>query len=145
MKKEEVLKSVGKLVHDINHCTGELVAARGKRDEDGISYAHWAMESLMVAAHQELTFLAEYVEGHIHDDEEVEAAFKNQDEVQYQRGFDKGLEIARKERIAEITAGIEAGRMAKDNYDGYIGLTTPCGIYMKAVDDVLAKLKGENE
>ena len=94
MNKEEVLKSVGKLVKDINHWTGELVVARGKRDEDGISYAHWAMESLIVAAHQELTFLANYVQEHIHDDEEIEAAFKHVDEVQYQNGYEKGYNDA---------------------------------------------------
>ena len=89
MKKEEVLKSVGKLVKDINHWTGELVVARGKRDENGIRYAHWAMESLMVAAHQELTFFAEYI-GEMKDDFDLEDVYKNVDEVQYQRGYDKG-------------------------------------------------------
>lgn len=89
MKKEEVQKSVGKLVKDINHWTGELVAARGKRDEDSISYAHWAMESLLVASKQELTFLAEYI-GEMKDDFDLEEAYKNVDEVQFQRGYKKG-------------------------------------------------------
>ena len=90
MNKEKVLESIEKLAHDIHHWNTEIIMARSKRDDNRVSYAHWAMESLLVAAYQEFLFLAGYVKEHIHDDEEIEAAFKHVDEVQYQNGYRLG-------------------------------------------------------
>lgn len=67
MEKEEVLKDVRKLVSAIEKCTSNLVISRCCQDKDGVCAAHGEMESMMVAASQELRFLMEYIEDNVID------------------------------------------------------------------------------
>ena len=43
------------LYEDIDKCIGDLVLARSKHDQRGISDAHWKMETLMVNTQQVLS------------------------------------------------------------------------------------------
>lgn len=44
------------LYEDIDKCIGDLVLARSKHDQRGISDAHWKMETLMVNTQQVLSY-----------------------------------------------------------------------------------------
>ena len=61
MKKDKVLSDIKSLIQDITKCEVVLVKARAMNDPIGIENAHNRMESLMVAAHQELSFLYDYI------------------------------------------------------------------------------------
>lgn len=50
--KEKVIAEIKELYNDIDKCISELIAARGNRDDNGISNAHWRMETLMVNTQQ---------------------------------------------------------------------------------------------
>ena len=50
--KEKVIAEIKELYNDIDKCISELIAARGNRDGNGISNAHWRMETLMVNTQQ---------------------------------------------------------------------------------------------
>ena len=60
MTKKELLKRIETLMYEIDYCNRKFVLARMNCDEDGVQYAHAAMESLQVRALQELTFVADY-------------------------------------------------------------------------------------
>lgn len=61
MEREKVLSDIKSLIQDITKCEVVLVKARAMNDPIGIENAHNRMESLMVAAHQELSFLYDYI------------------------------------------------------------------------------------
>lgn len=61
MERDKVLSDIKSLVQDITKCEVVLVKARAMNDPIGIENAHNRMESLMVAAHQELSFLYDYI------------------------------------------------------------------------------------
>lgn len=61
MEKDKVLSDIKSLIQDITKCEVVLVKARAMNDPIGIENAHNRMESLMVAAHQELSFLYDYI------------------------------------------------------------------------------------
>ena len=63
--KKDVMRSTIELYRDIDNCITNIVAARVKRDKQALSDAHWAMEGLMVAAQQQLTFLTDYIEANV--------------------------------------------------------------------------------
>lgn len=46
--KEKVIAEIKELYNDIDECISELLSARSKHDGNGISNAHWRMETLMV-------------------------------------------------------------------------------------------------
>ena len=46
--KEKVIAEIKELYNDIDKCISDLIAARGNHDGNGISNAHWRMETLMV-------------------------------------------------------------------------------------------------
>lgn len=50
--KEKVIAEIKELYNDIDKCISELIEARSKHDGNGISNAHWRMETLMVNAQQ---------------------------------------------------------------------------------------------
>lgn len=50
--KGKVIAEIKELYNDIDKCISELIAARGKHDGNGISNAHWRMETLMVNTQQ---------------------------------------------------------------------------------------------
>lgn len=61
MERDKVLSDIKSLIQDITKCEVVLVKARAMNDPIGIENAHNRMESLMVAAHQELSFLYDYI------------------------------------------------------------------------------------
>ena len=61
MNKDKVLSDIKSLIQDITKCEVVLVKARAMNDPIGTENAHNRMESLMVAAHQELSFLYDYI------------------------------------------------------------------------------------
>jgi len=61
MEKDKVLSDIKSLIQDITKCEVVLVKARAMNDPIGMENAHNRMESLMVAAHQELNFLYDYI------------------------------------------------------------------------------------
>jgi hypothetical protein len=61
MTKEQVLLDISSLIQNIDQCTGDLVEARTRRDDGDELIALHEMESLIVAAHQELSFLYDYI------------------------------------------------------------------------------------
>ena len=50
------------LYEDIDKCIGDLVLARSKHDQRGISDAHWKMETLMVNTQQVLSYILQHLE-----------------------------------------------------------------------------------
>lgn len=50
------------LYEDIDKCIGNLVLARSKHDQRGISDAHWKMETLMVNTQQVLSYILQHLE-----------------------------------------------------------------------------------
>lgn len=50
--KEKVIAEIKELYNDIDKCISDLIAARGNHDGNGISNAHWRMETLMVNTQQ---------------------------------------------------------------------------------------------
>lgn len=50
------------LYEDIDKCIGDLVLARSKQDQHGISDAHWKMETLMVNTQQVLSYILQHFE-----------------------------------------------------------------------------------
>jgi hypothetical protein len=61
MTKEQVLSDIKSLIEDIDKCTWEIVRAKKDRDTEAINSHHWKMEGLIVAAHQELSFLYDHI------------------------------------------------------------------------------------
>ena len=61
MERDKVLSDIKSLIQDITKCEVVLVKARAMNDLIGIENAHNRMESLMVAAYQELSFLYDYI------------------------------------------------------------------------------------
>ena len=59
--KEEILTDIQSLIQDITKCEVVLVKARAMNNPIGVANAQHRMESLMVAAHQELSFLYDYI------------------------------------------------------------------------------------
>ena len=50
------------LYEDIDKCIGDLVLARSKHDQRGISDAHWKMETLVVNTKQVLSYILQHLE-----------------------------------------------------------------------------------
>ena len=74
---KDAVAEIKDLYEDIDRCIGDLVLARSKHDQRGISDAHWKMETLMVNTQQVLSSfinnesneLNGYMEGIIHNNE----------------------------------------------------------------------------
>ena len=62
MTKQDVLNSIDKLCQQCDEVTGDIVLSRLKQDDARAAHVHWKMESLIVACHQELSFLREYID-----------------------------------------------------------------------------------
>lgn len=60
--KFTVVAEIKDLYEDIDKCIGDLVLARSKHDQRGISDAHWKMETLMVNTQQVLSYILQYLE-----------------------------------------------------------------------------------
>lgn len=60
--KEALVAEAKDLYEDIDKCIGDLVLARSKRDQRGISDAHWKMETLMVNTQQVLSYFLDTLE-----------------------------------------------------------------------------------
>ena len=59
--KEEILKDIRSLIAEIDKCTEDLLMAWTLKDGHKISVATSEMSKVMVAAHQELSFLYDYI------------------------------------------------------------------------------------
>lgn len=75
-------------------------------------------------------------------EEDLELAYKNQDEVVYNRGYDQGREDERKEKIIISNEDIEQ-LVGEYQYDGH-----PCDFqvlaYRQGIERVVKFIKGEN-
>lgn len=58
----ELKADIARLYGEIDNCISDLVVARCKRDDKGLSDAHWTMETLIVQAQQELKVMYDYLE-----------------------------------------------------------------------------------
>ena len=65
MTKQEVLNGIDNLCRQCDEVTGDIVLARLTKDNAKAAHVHWKMESLIVACHQELSFLRDYINGKI--------------------------------------------------------------------------------
>lgn len=61
MTKQEVLNSIDKLCKQCDEVTEDIVLARLTQDDAKAAHVHWKMESTIVACHQELSFLRDYI------------------------------------------------------------------------------------
>lgn len=68
--KDKVIAEIKELYNDIDKCISDLIAARGNHDGNGISNAHWRMETLMVNTQQAISNVIDTFET-----KEVEDAF----------------------------------------------------------------------
>lgn len=60
--KSALVAEVKDLYEDIDKCIGDLVLAKSKHDQRGISDAHWKMETLMVNIQQALSYILQHLE-----------------------------------------------------------------------------------
>ena len=60
--KSALVAEIKDLYEDIDKCIGDLVLARSKHDQCGISDAHWKMETLMVNTQQVLSYILRHLE-----------------------------------------------------------------------------------
>ena len=65
MTKQEVLQDIDKLCGDIDDWTGDNVAAAMNRDYEERIMLQKKASKLVVAAHQELSFLRDYINDNI--------------------------------------------------------------------------------
>lgn len=61
MTKEKVLEDISSLIQDIDKCTEDLLDGRYSHNKEKFHASELQMEKLMIAAHQELTFLYDYI------------------------------------------------------------------------------------
>lgn len=59
--KDKVLSDIQALIQDINNCENELVCAKLTDDISRLTNAYCEASKLLVAAHQELSFLYDYI------------------------------------------------------------------------------------
>lgn len=62
ISKDKLVAEIKDLYEDIDKCIGDLVLARSKHDQRGISDAHWKMETLMVNTQQVLSYIFPHLE-----------------------------------------------------------------------------------
>lgn len=62
MTIQDVLNDIDALCKRCDDATDDIVLSRLSRDDAKAAHVHWRMESLIVACHQELSFLRWYIE-----------------------------------------------------------------------------------
>ena len=62
ISKEKVIAEIKELYNDIDKCISDLIAARGNHDGNGISNAHWRMETLIVNTQQAISNVIDTLE-----------------------------------------------------------------------------------
>ncbi len=62
IKKSAIVAEIKDLYENIDKCIGDLILARSKHDQHGISDAHWKMETLMVNTQQVLSYILDTLE-----------------------------------------------------------------------------------
>ena len=63
MERDKILKDIQALIQDIDKCTGEYVLLLLSKEPsfEKVCYTADSMSKLLVAAHQELSFLYDYI------------------------------------------------------------------------------------
>ncbi len=59
---KDAVAEIKDLYEDIDKCIGDLVLARSKHDQRGVSDAHWKMETLMVNTQQVFSYILQHLE-----------------------------------------------------------------------------------
>lgn len=59
--KDAVVAEVKDLYENIDKCISDLILARSKHDQRGISDAYWKMETLMVNTQQVLSYILRHL------------------------------------------------------------------------------------
>ena len=59
---KDAVAEIKDLYEDIDKCIGDLLLARSKHDQRGISDAHWKMETMMVNTQQVLSYILQHLE-----------------------------------------------------------------------------------
>lgn len=78
-------------------------------------------------------------------DDELERAYKNADEVQYQKGYRDGCDKHTKDNIKMLTDKVDVQEMVEDfNISSIGGLTPLRDIYRMGICDTLRRIKGES-
>ena len=72
--KEKVIAEIKELYNDIDKCISDWIAARGNHDGNGISNAHWRMETLMVNTLQAICNVIDTFETKEEEDAFIEKA-----------------------------------------------------------------------
>jgi len=72
MTKKEVLQSIDDLIKSIDKWTGKRVMASLEKDDNAYREAIFALEGLAIDAAQELTFLRDYIDENIKDEDVLE-------------------------------------------------------------------------
>ena len=72
--KEKVIAEIKELYNDIDKCISELITARGNHDGNGISNAHWRMETLMVNTLQAICNVIDTFETKEEEDDYIDKA-----------------------------------------------------------------------
>lgn len=70
MKKEKILEDIQSLIQDIDKCENELLRSKSEGDTKMFLKTLYEIERLLVAAHQELSFLRDYIKEGVNNDVE---------------------------------------------------------------------------
>ena len=88
------------LYEDIDKCIGDLVLARSKHDQHGISDAHWKMETLMVNTQQVLSYILQHLEVKEVDlEKELDKWYNNEASKEFENVLYKDIEKCAKHFI----------------------------------------------
>ena len=68
MTKQDVLQDIDRLCADIDKWTGEYVSGAALQNSNRVIAARRQLETLIVSANQELSFLRDYIEENINED-----------------------------------------------------------------------------
>lgn len=76
---QEIQDDIKQLCTDIDECTSSLLTAKGNNDQEALAKCYFRIEQLMVAVHQELSFIHGYLG-------KSKECFKNMDKADDREG-----------------------------------------------------------
>lgn len=68
MTKQEVLQDINHLCLDLDNCIWDIVRAAQNHDTESLNKANVYASRMVICAHQELSFLREYINENIKED-----------------------------------------------------------------------------